>query len=211
MMRANISSLAAGLSAALLLSGCDMLAKGEVYPLGEKDMRSALRKVEPPMGVMGSDNGLDYRVAQQGDGTVIWTIVQNNKSRLRFVARSTPVDAGSTRVEVEITGPTDKPDDAVTKRLADNSSIRDLYLAAMTEEIDAALEHRSFNYSAIAAQTSRAMMANMSNIGSEMDKAAAEFDRRDRENMDRAYREEGQSGFSEDASLTRSATEREED
>jgi len=177
------------LPALALLAGCG--GSGEVCPQPAAKVRARMAAIDEVPVVFGSIP-VTMTSSRRGDGTIVWRVSQGDRSILRFLAHSEAVDNGSTRVRVEVTGPTDRPDDPVTQRLADNASVRDLYQLAMAEQIDATLENREFDFSRIAAATTRAVAANIGEISANMDKVGEESRRRGAENIARAYHEEAQ-------------------
>ncbi len=192
----NCKSLAPALLALALLGGCGSADSGEVYPLPATEVRELLRATDLPP-VFGSAP-VRANAIHDGDGNIIWWVTQRGEAVLRFIAHTETVDASHTRVTVDIQPPTDAVDDPMAKRLADNPSIRNLYRAAMVEQVDAALEHREFNYSAISGQMMGAMAANMGEIGDRMDRAAEASRKADEANMADAYAREGQSSYSDE-------------
>jgi hypothetical protein len=182
--------LLAALAGTALLCACDGgTSHGETYALPTAQVRETLLDTDAPIQVLGTQ-AVDWKTSALGDGTVLWTVLGERGGQLiRFSAKLVPVDGG-TRVDVDVLPPEGKMQERVAKGIAENPSIRDLYHVAMTEEIDAKLENRGFDASRIAAATIRAATANMASIGDSMDKAGAEFRKRDEENMARAYRDE---------------------
>lgn len=178
------------LAAAALLAGCGDASRGETYAIAPADLREALLDTDAPIGVLGSE-AVDWKTSPSGDDAVLWMVLgTDDKELLRFTATVVPVGQGA-RVDVAVLPPESALKDRVAKGLAENGSVRDLYRLAMTEEIDAKLEHRGFDFSRIAGATMQAAAANMGSISDRMDKAGAEFRKRDEENIARAYREEG--------------------
>jgi hypothetical protein len=66
---------------------------------------------------------------------------------MRFTALLSPVDAGSTKVRVEVSGPTSGAFSDVQRRLSEYRTIRHLYVMAMKERVAATLEGREFSSS----------------------------------------------------------------
>ena len=178
-----------------LLGGCGAGGEaGEVYPGAAGEIRQALLGIDELPPLFGG-NAVDTRVINNGDGTITWTASQQFKPVLRFIARVEPVDEAHTRVTVQITGPTSAEDDEVTRRLAENPTVRDLYLAAMVEQVDATLEGRDFDMSAISGQLAVATAANIGETVDRLDRAAAEYRRQDAENVAKAYEQEANGGW----------------
>lgn len=157
------------LLASVALAACG--EPGEVYPLSEAEVVAKLKQSDMPPGIFGSA-APDARVSRDTDGNVVWIVSQRGKRLMRFVAYTEAVDAENTRVAVEVFGPNDNPEDPINKRFAEHSEIIDLYRDAMTEQVDATLEGRDYEFSRIAGSMMRAAAANAGNIANDMDKAA---------------------------------------
>jgi hypothetical protein len=178
------------LSAIALLSACGLGGEpGEVYAKSGSEVRQTLAGIDTLPPIFGS-NVVETSVMNNGDGSITWTASQGYKPLLRFVAQTEEVDAGHTRVVVGIKGATDAADDPTAKRLAENPTIRDLYLAAMVEQVDATLEGREFDFSAISGKLAIATAANIGQMSANLDKVVAEEQRREAENVARAYEQE---------------------
>ena len=139
------------------------------------------------------------RVSRKGDGTVSWLILDERGTELiRFWAKSTDEGPASTRVEVGLDPPQGKHHDRVVKGMESHAAIVGFYETAMTEQIDAALENRPFEFTRIAGSLGGAMVSSMSEMSSGLDEAVAESNRRDKDNMDRAYREQRRGSFADE-------------
>jgi hypothetical protein len=121
---------------------------------------------------------------------MVWIVRKDGAEVLRYVAILSPEGERSTRVTLTIRGATQGRFGNVEQRLAENSTIRDLYLTAMDERIASALERRRMNMGRIYRATAGATIANIGAINARMDRAAAGYRRRDRENIEKAYRDE---------------------
>lgn len=198
-----MSARIAILAGLLALSACGK--PGEVYPIPLAEVRETLRQTDPPMGVLGSQ-AVDWRTSRLGDGTVVWAILSSGGTELiRFAAHTSAEDAQSTRVTLDVLPPEGRMKTRVTKGMADNPAIADLYRAAITEQVDARLENRGFDYTRIAAATMRATVTAMPAISKSFDEAAAASNRRDADNMARAYRDEGSYDAREESELAEPA------
>lgn len=186
-----------------LLSACGLGDSGTTYPLQAQDVRRTLLATEPPVFVFGS-NAESGRGTSAADGAVRWTLkdAERGRSLLAFVARIEELGERETRVSVAVEPPDGDAKGAIAQRLADNPSIVALYRAAMEEQIDAALEKREFNFTAIQDELAGATIANMPRIAASVDEAARADAQRSRANIDRAYREEAQGGWDDSGSST---------
>jgi len=111
---------------------------------------------------------------------------------MRFSAVLTADGDAATRVHVDIKGATSGPFGNVDARLSESSSIRTVYQQAMEERVAAALEKRPYDILKVMPAVTAAAFANIGAISGQMDAAAEEFRKRDQENIERAYAEEGQ-------------------
>jgi hypothetical protein len=109
---------------------------------------------------------------------------------MRFVAALSPDGDAATRISLDLVGATQGPYRGTGERLRQNEAIRHLYLVAMEERIASALERRPYNEAAILPATMAATAANIGRINADIDRIAEADQRRQRENIDRAYRDE---------------------
>ena len=186
---------AAALPLVALLGACG--EAGEVYPIPSQEVRQQLLASELPP-VFGS-YAPDVTVVHDGDGNIVWWVGQEGKPVLRFIARTEAVDEGHTRVTVDLKPATDSPDDPTAKRLEENPAVHNLYLAAMTEQVDATLERRTFDFGSISGAMMGAMGEQMGRMDEDFDRAVAAYGERDAANMAEAYAEEGQAGWSSES------------
>ena len=185
-----------GLALALLvpLAGCGMgfgsimgqqQAQSEaVYAVAIEDARRILPMTGQPPLVFGSIPPR-FHLVEQSPNRFVWAVSQNGVEMMRFTADLSPAGGGSTRVGLNLVGTGN-----VEARLEEKPSVRRLYLAAMQEQIAADLESRPFEMSAIYHEMTAATVANIGEISGRMDRAAAEYRRRDREAIEKAYRDE---------------------
>lgn len=155
-----------------------------VYPVAIGDARRILAMTGQPPFVFGS-RPPRFRLVEQSPTRFVWAISQNGAEMMRFTADLSAAGGGSTRVALNLVGSGN-----VEARLAEKPSVRRLYLAAMQEQIGADLESRPFQMSAIYPEMTAATIANIGEISDQMDRAAVEYRRRDREAIEKAYRDE---------------------
>lgn len=185
MMRKAMGALA-GLA---LLAGCG--EGGETYEMSAKDVRAKLMATQPPLMVFGS-MVRKASVVKNGDGTIRWVLFdRSGRSLMRIVATVEEKGPTTSAVAVSIEPPDSSKHDQVAKGMADNPSIVNLYRKAMIEQIDAKLENREFDMAAITPEMMAATVATVPQIQKSALEAARQSEQMDRENMDRAYREEG--------------------
>ena len=166
---------------------------GAVYAVPIEQAQTILAGTGLPPFVFGTEEP-NYAVSTEGPSRIVWSIRQDGAEMMRYVAELSRDGDASTRVRLELHGATEGPFGNVEQRLTDNASIRNLYMVAMEERIASALEHRQFEMARIYPALGKATVANIGEISGRMDRAAEEYHRRDRENIEKAYREEGQRG-----------------
>jgi hypothetical protein len=156
-------------------------------PIGEA--RQVLAKTGLPPLVFGSEEP-DFAVETEGPSRIVWILRQDGAEIMRFTAALSPEGDASTRVSLDLVGATQGRFGGTGERLRQNEAIRHLYLVAMEERIASALERRPYNEAAIVPATVAATAANIGRISQDVDRIAAADQRRERENIERAYREE---------------------
>jgi hypothetical protein len=156
-------------------------------PIGEA--RQVLARTGLPPLVFGSN---EPAVAVQADGPsrIVWILHKDGAEMMRYVALLSPDGETSTRISLDLVGATEGPFRHTAERLAQNGAIRHLYLVAMEERIASALERRPFDQTKILPATVAATAANIGRISEDMDRIAEADQRRQRENIERAYRDE---------------------
>ena len=159
-------SLCLTLLPAILLAACTE-DRGAVYPVALDRARPMLAKTALPP-VFGS-NALDVRVQTHVPTEVVWVASQNGRELMRYIAKVSDEPPGKTRVKLDLQPA--KGD--IEKRFAENPSVKKLYLVAMQERIGSTLEGRAMDMSKLYPALGVAMVANMKNIRSSVDEAAA--------------------------------------
>jgi hypothetical protein len=177
-----------GFAALALIAGHPQPA-GSVYAVPIAEARQELAKTGLPPLVFGS-NEPEVRVEADGPSRIVWILHQDGAEMMRFVASLSPNGDASTRISLDLIGATQGRFGGTGERLAQNEPIRHLYLVAMEERIASALEHRPFNEAAIMPATAAATAANIGRISADIDRIAEADQRRERENIERAYRDE---------------------
>jgi hypothetical protein len=128
---------------------------------------------------------------QSRQGHVEWIVEDDGAEVMRYVIELVPVDAGHTRIDIALKGVTQGKFGNVDERLRNDRAVRNLYVAAMSEQLDSVLAHHPFRYSAIKRPIVGAAKAHMFEISQWMDHAADAQHQRERENLDKAYRDAG--------------------
>jgi hypothetical protein len=95
---------------------------------------------------------------------------------------------GSTLVTVDIRPAAGVDKTAFDKNMNDNPAVADLFKAIAREAVDAGLAHRQFAFANVSTQIAAATVSMLPQISQQMDDAAREFEKRDQDTMDGAYR-----------------------
>jgi len=134
-----------------------------------------------------------WEVRESGSD-VIWIVRKDDAEIFRYIAHLKEEDQGSTRVEVELVGAQSGPSGNVAQRLSEHSEITNMYLAAINERIASALEKRPFQIARVYPSMMIATVANIGALQASADQAAAAPEKQDRENIEKAYRDEAEGG-----------------
>jgi hypothetical protein len=170
---------------AILVAGCSQ-DRGAVYPVSLDRARQILMKTELPP-VFGS-NAPSVQIRASKPSEVTWIVSNNGSELMRYIATLSEAGEGRTRVALELKGAKSGPAGDVEKRFAENSSVRNLYLVAMKEQIASAIEGRPLDMAKIYPALGFAMVANMGNMRKSLDeavKASEELERGHRQNLNR--------------------------
>jgi hypothetical protein len=173
------------IAAIILLSAC---SRGATYHVPIAEVRRILLATGLPPYVFGT-NDPAWKVHGDDDG-ITWTIYQDGAEIFHYTARLTQVDAQNTGVDVELVGSKHAPTGDAEKGMAEHPEIRDMYIVAIRERIESALEHREFEIARVYPSLGVATLENMGALRRSADAAAAASERMDRENIEKAYRDE---------------------
>jgi hypothetical protein len=177
-----------GLAPLALIAGRAQ-TRGGVYAVPIGEARKVLEGTGLPPLVFGSDEP-EVAVRAEGPSRIVWILHRDGAEMMRYVALLSPDGETSTRINLDLVGATAGPFRNTGERLRQHGAIRHLYLVAMEERIASALERRPFDTATIMPATVAATAANIGRIGEDMDRMAEADRRRERENIERAYREE---------------------
>ena len=185
------SALFAGVTCVAAVAAVAVLqpAQDDVYRVPVEEARQQLAQTGRPPFVFGSSPP-DVDAQAPTPSTVVWVVSQEGAEIMRYVAELSSEGEEATRVSLRLTGVTAGRFGNVEQRLAQNPTIRNLYIVAMREQIASTLERRPYELSRIYPATVAARTANMAQIVQNMERAAEEGQRRDRENIEKAYRDE---------------------
>jgi hypothetical protein len=137
-----------------------------------------------------ADKAANVKHWRPDQSTSIWAILGERNAELLWLVATTTAEGKKTRVQVQVKAPESEAKELVERGLKEYAAIRELYRAALAEQIDANLNARDFNLKRISAPISRAMVVALPNVKKRFENAAAEYDRRERENIERAYANE---------------------
>jgi hypothetical protein len=177
-----------GLAPLALVAGRAQNRDG-VYAVPIGEARQVLARTGLPPLVFGS-NEPDVTVRADGPSRIVWILHKDGAEMMRYVALLSPDGDAATRISLDLVGATEGPFRNTGERLAQSGTIRNLYLVAMEERIASALERRPFDRTKILPATVAATAANIGRISEDIDRIAEADQRHERENIERAYREE---------------------
>ena len=129
-----------------------------VYKVPAAQAHELLKSAGLPDYILGSEPktfDLDSRDPRR----IVWIVKDGGQEAMRFAALLSPVDAGSTQVRIEVSGPTSGPFGDVQRRLSEHRTIRHLYVIGMKERVAATLEGREFSVITIIPATTLATLS----------------------------------------------------
>lgn len=163
-----------------------------VYKVPVAQAHELLKSAGLPDRVFGSEpKGLD--VDSRDARKIVWIVKDGGREAMRFAALLSPINAGSTEVRLEVSGPTSGPFGDMQRRLTEYRSIRHLYIMAMKERVAATLEGREFRFVTVIPATTIATLSAVFRMAWSNDRKtvamqdAARLDR-ERQNIERAYK-----------------------
>lgn len=159
------------------------------YALPASEVHARLERAGLPPLVFGEEQ--PDSVVHSAPDQIAWEVDQDGSEVMRYVIDVTPVDGSHTRVRIGLKGATQGKFGNVEERVKNDATLRNLYLTAMKEQVDSVLTGHPFRYSAISGATTAATVAHMGQIADWMDRAADAQHKRERENMEKAYRDAG--------------------
>jgi hypothetical protein len=162
---------------------------GQVFDVPVGEAHWILEQTGLPPEVLGSEEH-DFEVQANDPARIFWIVKEDGKEAMRFIADLSTAGEKSTRVYVDVAGPASGPMTYVASRLAENRTIKNLYVTAMEEQVAAALNHREFHLTAVYPAMMLAMVANIGQLN-DMDERDSEATRkRARDNLAKAYSDE---------------------
>ena len=143
---------------------------------------------EPAIAIPG---GVEWFISRDQSGSEGSASPGSPKRLLVLTARFEPVSGGSgIRVAVDVEPATSAQAPAFAKGMGQKPAVAAMFRSITSEQVDATLSHRDFNFANIRQSMALATVSMLPEISNQMDSAAEEFHRRDRENVDDAYRAE---------------------
>lgn len=191
------AALRLGLTAAVIggLIACEFMREGAVvYKVPVAQAHNLLKSAGLPDHVFGSEPKT-FDIDSHDPLKIAWIVKDGGNEAMRFAALLSPVNAGSTEVRIEVSGPTSGPFGDVQRRLSEYRAIRHLYLMAMKERVAATLEGREFSIVTVIPATTIATLSAVfglaaSNVlktaATQATQDAARLER-ERQNIERAY------------------------
>ena len=116
----------------------------EVFNVPVTQAHDLLKSAALPDYVLG-DEPKTFDVDSRDPRKIVWIVKDGGEEAMRFAALLSPVNADSTQVSVEVSGPTSGAFGDVLRRLSEYPTIRHLYVMAMRERVAATLEGREFS------------------------------------------------------------------
>jgi hypothetical protein len=163
-----------------------------VYKVPVAQAHERLKSAGLPDHVFGSEPK-QFDVDSRDPRKIVWIVKDAGNEAMRFAALLLPVNAGSTEVRVQVSGPTSGPFGDVQRRLSEYRTIRHLYLMAMKERVAATLEGREFSFVTVIPATTLATLSAVAGLAASKDqKTAAKQDaarlERERQLIESAYK-----------------------
>ena len=188
------AALRLGLTAAVIggLIACEFMRDGAaIYKVPVAQAHNLLKSAGLPDHVFGSEPKT-FDMDSRDPRKIVWIVKDDGREAMRFAALLSPVDAGSTEVRIEISGPTSGPFGDMQRRLSEYRAIRHLYVMAMKERVAATLEGREFSIVTVIPATTIATLSAVVGLAASNDqKTAAMQDaarlERERQIIERAY------------------------
>jgi hypothetical protein len=178
----------------LALTGCGR--EGTVYAVAPDEARRDLVGTNIPDMAFGMSahaepavataDGVEWHVVRGEDGS---GLPDGGPTHEIMVLSATLAPSGeSTLVTIAIRPAAGVDKTVFDKNMSDNPAVADMFRAIASEAVDAGLAHRRFEFANISAQIATATISLLPQISQQMDDAAREFEKRDQDTMDEAYR-----------------------
>ena len=151
----------------------DFMREGaSVYKVPMAQAHNLLKSAGLPDYGLGSEPKT-FEVDSRDPRKIVWIVKDGGKEAMYFTALLSPVDAGSTEVRVEVSGPTSGPFGDVQRRLSEYRTIRHLYVIAMKERVAATLENREFGFVTLIPAATVAVLSAVVRLAASKDQKTA--------------------------------------
>lgn len=140
----------------------------------------------------GEDDGMprNFDIDASDPNRIVWTLKREGNAVFSLIANLTAAGADATRVTVDLAAPEGDAGGEIAKRIGNYSTIKNMYVTAMKEQIAASLEGRDFNLSSVYPAMMAAATANMSELTSNLKRGIEADQKRQEDNIARAYERE---------------------
>ena len=165
---------------AILLTACTEKS-GTVYQVPLPEARRILLATSFPPYLFGTQTP-EWEVRGASDSGIVWIVRKNGGEIFRYTGSLKEESQGSTRVSIDVKAATSGPDE---KKLAENPTIRNLYLVTLNERIASALERRAFDTAKTRPALAAMAIGNLNTIRASADEAAAASERLERDSRRR--------------------------
>lgn len=155
------------IGAVLILTGCGA-SPGQTFDIRASEAKQILIQTEVLYDVLGSSE-LRSSVVEKNSTELEWKATLAGAKYLQFAADLTSIDPKSTCVSVSVQSAANGRYAKMGQALNDNITVKYLHLAAMEEEIAAALQKRDFDMIKISPQVLSATGANLGAISDRFD------------------------------------------
>lgn len=167
----------------IFIDGCAQ-ESGHVYNQPLNDIHRTLEKTAVPY--VFSAAALDFDVVASDPSKVTWILKRQGSEFIYLDANLSIVDERSTRIVVHVRGATV----GESGNLASTTGLRHMYTVAMEEQIASTIEHRPFDWTHINPAIIAVSVANQSEMREQLERGAAESEKKKQENISKAYTEE---------------------
>jgi hypothetical protein len=179
----------AGLGLLLALLFLRLDTRDGVYAMSPSKVNSVIDQTTLPLQLFGVSN-MTAKHWRADAATSMWALLDGDGAEtLRFSA-VTSVEGDGARVSVSVLPPVGVNSARMEQTLRDNESNADLYKVALSEQIDAKINHRDFDPSHLSQAAARVAITSLPNIRKSVDAAAKAHERQEQEGVDSAYANE---------------------
>lgn len=180
----------AALALTSVLAGCGMAeVKDPYYAMSASQASKLLSQANLPMVVFG-DRAFNAKRWRVGSATTMWALMAGNNAEILRLSATAIAEGEGTRVHCDVLPPESPVHDLVAQGLKENEASRDLYAAALAEQVDATLTGRDFNIMRISAATARVTLNALPQIREAMENESKQYQKKEQDVVDKAYANE---------------------